>query len=187
MHPMLERLQQDHVNYSRLMNLLDRQVKHLEHGERTDMLVMRDIMRYMMNYPDVFHHPYEELLFRQMQNKNLPDEAAETIQSLHREHVQLAELSEELDESLEAAVSGSIVSREKLINDANAYLNLMREHVRTEERVVFPLIDQTLSTAEWVLLESRGGKVEDPLFGPVIAEEYRRLYDGVLDASGSTH
>ena len=185
MHPMLERLQQDHVNYSRLMSLLDRQVKHLEHGEQTDMLVMRDIMRYMMNYPDVFHHPYEELLFRQMQNKELPEQAAETINALHREHLQLASLSEELDASLEAAVSGTIVSREKLLNVANAFLKLMREHVRTEERIVFPLIDKTLSASEWVLLESRGGKMEDPLFGPVIAEEYRRLYDGVLDATGS--
>ena len=37
-----------------------------ENGDESDYQLMKDIMHYMRHYPDLFHHPREDVLFGEL-------------------------------------------------------------------------------------------------------------------------
>ena len=47
----------DHVNFARLLDLLERQLAAFHAGEQPDYALMLDIVHYLRHYPDRFHHP----------------------------------------------------------------------------------------------------------------------------------
>ena len=53
----------EHVNFTRLLNLLDDQLSLFHDGGSPDYALMLDIMFYMTHYSDVLHHPKEDLVF----------------------------------------------------------------------------------------------------------------------------
>ena len=53
----------EHVNFAKLLDLLEGQLDLFHKGESPDYELMLDIMFYMKHYPDVLHHPKEDLAF----------------------------------------------------------------------------------------------------------------------------
>jgi hemerythrin-like domain-containing protein len=49
----------DHVNFGRLLNLLEGELRRLHDDRSPDYELMLDIMYYMTHYSDVLHHPKE--------------------------------------------------------------------------------------------------------------------------------
>lgn len=177
MPEMLNQLRLDHINYVRLLNLLEVDILALESGEQADYLRMKDIMKYMINYPDAFHHPCEEILFDKLHHLGKDDAA--TVQQLRAEHATLGALGQKLSELLDIAVAGQIVSKEELIKSATEYKDLLRRHLATEERKIFPLIESSLSAADWEEARADSSDVSDPIFSGPVGEEYRRLFDSI--------
>ena len=141
-------------------------------------MIMYDIMNYMINYPDVFHHPHEEILFKKL--KEVDTVAAKTIERLNEEHKKLHELGAELERTLHMAISGNIVSKDKLSSEIKEYLEIIREHMNIEERQVFPLLREEMTQDDWERLRPSLEQVQDPLFGGVIADEFSRLYESIM-------
>jgi len=59
----LSRWHAEHANFSKLLDLLERQVASFHDGGSPDYELMLEIMYYMTHYPDVLHHPKEDLVF----------------------------------------------------------------------------------------------------------------------------
>ncbi len=59
----------------------------------------------------------------------------------------------------------------------------MREHMLKEERNLFPLTMVVLTKEDWQLIDEEVDAIDDPLFGEMIAEEYQRLYQLIVDHS----
>jgi hemerythrin-like domain-containing protein len=174
---LLNQLRMDHINYSRLLNLLEIDITAVEAGEKADYLRMKDIMKYMINYPDAFHHPLEEILFDKLDD--LDRDEVETLKQLRKEHARLGELGKKLEDLLQKATAGSIVSRDEILKAAVEYRETMRRHLLTEERWIFPLIEATLKPADWDDALEKTGDVRDPIFGDAVAEEYRHLFEDI--------
>ena len=54
----------DHVNFGRLLNLLEKQLALFDTGASPDYDLMLDILYYMTHYADVVHHPKGDLSSR---------------------------------------------------------------------------------------------------------------------------
>jgi len=65
------------------------------------------------------------------------------------------------------------------MDTAEEYLNMMHAHMDTEEIKVFQLIDETLSSEDWALVEAQIEHVKDPIFGDVITKEFKQLYEAI--------
>ena len=90
----IDQLHQDHVNTSKLLVLLQKQMDAFDKGDETDFSLMQNIVDYMSEYTDSVHHPKEDLIYAALENrdpscKNLVDE-------LHNEHKQLSSLTKAL-------------------------------------------------------------------------------------------
>src|SRR6476620_11823576 len=56
----------DHVNFARLLNLLEGEVDLLHDAGSPHYQLMLDIMYYMTHYSAVLHHPKEDLVFARL-------------------------------------------------------------------------------------------------------------------------
>jgi hemerythrin-like domain-containing protein len=177
MEGLLNQLRLDHINFIRLLNLLEVDILALESGGQADYLRMKDIMKYMINYPDAFHHPCEEILFEKLHD--LDREDAATVDKLHSEHAILADLGQKAAELLDKTIAGQIVSKEDIVKAASEYKDLLRIHLVTEERKIFPLIESSLEPADWDDAVARTGNLSDPIFSGPVADEYRQLFESI--------
>lgn len=179
MPALFEQLHQDHINYSRLLNLLELHLQKLEAGEKPDYLILQDILKYMINYPDMLHHPTEELLFEEVQEPDKKDSA--TIETLCEEHALLNDLAQRLENQLHNASSGHVVSKDEILKLGRQYIEILRQHIIREEREIFPLLEASLSEESWQKVARQLGEVVDPVFNQPVAEEYRRLFESITE------
>ena len=61
---MLRRLRQEHASMARLLDVLERQIAVFRDGEDTDYDIIEAIAGYCLTYPDLCHHPKEDLVYR---------------------------------------------------------------------------------------------------------------------------
>lgn len=174
MPQVLEALRNDHRNYYRLLALLKSDIDILQHSEDPDFIRLYDIMNYMTNYPDVTHHPIEEIIFAALAPK-APD-FADQIRLQNSEHGEIAKLGMSLKEKLQLVTSGSIIPRDSIINAANDYFQLLTNHINVEENQLFPIVENMFSAEDWSSLDLQIHDVEDPLLGEAVQEQFTDLY-----------
>src|SRR5215468_7744826 len=100
----------EHVNFAALLDLLEVQLDRFHRGEAPDYELMLDVMFYMTHYPDVLHHPKEDLAFERIAERDAA--ARQTVDTLSGEHSLLKRDGDALVIALDDIVNGSITSRE---------------------------------------------------------------------------
>ena len=135
---------------------------------------MHDIMMYMTHYPDHTHHPMEDLVFRRLIEHD--SSAEDVVERLEREHVGLAEKGKHFLEMLRHVVDGALVERKVLETTGHDYIDFLRNHMEIEDSDAFPRAERALSRKDWESVASGMQARTDPVFGPVIADEFRSLY-----------
>lgn len=178
MGKLLELLHQDHINITRLLDLLENQVRLLEENKHANLQLLRDIVDYIMNYPDLYHHPREDLVFELLRHRD--KEIVPVINHLLGEHKILTETSINLAEML-----GNIKANDReqiriLADLLQKYVNLSRSHMDIEESSLFPCADRVLTKEDWTEIEKGCTYKDDPLFGKVIYQQYQHIYDSIV-------
>ena len=181
MPALLDTLHNDHKNYAVLLDLLGAEADKLEQGEEPDFVRMYDIANYMVNYPDAYHHPHEELIFDVL--GALEPECAADVRELNREHRQLAATGLALKDAVNGVLNGAIIPLDRILDNARAYIDLLWKHMNTEEGNIFPKAKSTLEDTEWQMINDKISQVEDPLFGDVVQTQYEKLYEGIVRSS----
>lgn len=169
----LERWQQEHANFQRLLDFLERELDVLRRADAPNYELMLDVMYYMTHYPDLFHHPVEDLAFERV-TASAPGTAA-ALQALASQHGALRRDGEALVEVLDDIVNGAIRPRELVEARGLAYVRCFREHMASEDREFLPVARTVLGPADWAEILGAVPAVEDPLFGPVVAGRYAAL------------
>ena len=182
MKEILGKLHQDHINVAKLLDLYEKQLKILKKGGNPNYIILRDIMKYMRCYPDVVHHPLEEVIFEKLEEKNKA--IADKVHQLYREHKQIDDIGNNLAEILSTIAAGVITSLTEFLENSEKYLQLMRSHMNLEEGEIFPEINKYFTDKDWESVDLVLAKQSDPLFGHKIEEEYQSLYESVLSDSG---
>ena len=199
MHETLEVLRQEHRNVVSLINTLAWQVAEFERGGALDYDVISATLEYFLNFPDLYHHPKEDLIFAKLRERD-PAVAA-GVGDMHREHQELAARAREFSAALDAlldgvqAVAGRSVEsmptlhavvdeldspRKELIKSAHRFVDLQRQHVELEEAKFFAAADKALTAEDWADLGTRMTRGEDPLFGKNVAANFDRLRRAII-------
>jgi hemerythrin-like domain-containing protein len=178
MPEMLDQLHADHVNIAHILSLLDHQAGIVERGEHADLRLLSDIIFYISRYPDMYHHPREELMFEILRRRD-PGSAG-MLDELSRQHKQLKTDALELLDALSAFPGSTVMPRGALVAQLRGYVEISRRHMDIEEGTAFPRARELLSASDWQSLANGLASEEDPLFGKVIAAPYRSLHDTIM-------
>lgn len=170
----LGRLLREHGEMESLLAILDGEITTLEGGEPMRLILLLDAFKYLMSFPDLFHHPSEDEILRRVQAHT----GAESIriERLFREHQELAGMAKDLYRMIECARAGEPVSRDSLVAKLKEYVAALRQHMAVEEAEFFPLARTTLSETEWIAATNAIHSArDDQVFGKPLESEYEQL------------
>ena len=165
----------EHVNFAKLLDILEAQLDLLHRGDSPHYELMQDIMFYMTHYPDIVHHPLEDVAFARIKVRE--QSAAATIDELTKQHLQLHKLGDDLVRSLGDIVNGSIALRASVEGPARTYVQTLRNHMDIEETKILPMAEKLLSGADWTAITKAVEHFEDPLFGRNTAKQYAAIQE----------
>nr|VFK17940.1 MAG: Hemerythrin-like domain-containing protein [Candidatus Kentron sp. LFY] len=181
MSGIIEQLHTDHMNMARLLDLVDEQMEISRTGGAPDYVLMADIMQYMANYPDLFHHPMENLIFQRL--AELDEGIRSTATGIIQEHDVLTRQGEVLLNLIKTVMNEYPIERGDMESSARQYVSTLRAHMNLEEGQLFPAAQKVLQKKDWEEIDAAMGNMEDPLFGKkTIETEYMALYDYIRDS-----
>ncbi len=169
-------LQDEHRYMNLLLETLEEQLQASDLSAPEEYFLMQDIVSYLHDYPDAVHHPTEDLLFDKLLRRN-PD-TEKDVARLRHDHDKLSANTADILQLLDDAAKQHTPETAEAVRVAlKQYIRRLRRHMRFEEAELFPGAVQSLANKDWQAIESRLGAVQDPLFGPAVAGDYRVLYE----------
>lgn len=169
-------LKDEHRYLELLLQALDEHLGQIDTATTGDYFLLRDIVRYMHEYPDVAHHPTEDLMFERLVRR-APD-TRRMVNRLRRDHARLARDTAKLLDLLRAATDErSPETAREVRAAAEQYSASLRRHMEVEEQKFFPEAVRCLTHADWNSVQKSLEATEDPLFGASVRKDYRVLYE----------
>jgi hemerythrin-like domain-containing protein len=166
----------EHRHLNALMRALERKARQKGRLVAGDYYLLRDIVGYLHDYPDSVHHPTENLLFEILLRREPGKRQA--VAGLRRDHKSVAVETQDLLDLLDQAIDEPGKEVERSVRqsclDFSAH---QRKHMQFENQKLFPAAIEALSQADWKQIEAHFAAVEDPLFGRVVGNSHRLLYE----------
>ncbi len=178
MADILRALLAEHGRISKVLSVLERQMAIFEDGGAPDFDLIRCTLEYSLDYPNLCHHPKEDLVYGRLRDR-FPA-AAEAIGDLLEDHARLAALTRRFAETVDAVLKGDELPRAQVMGMAREFVQAYRRHIRIEEDRVFPMAERRLTAEDWDEVDAAAADPDDPLFGAEVAEQYRALFDEIL-------
>ena len=165
---LLTRLGEDHKRIEKVLNLIERELNKFNNDdEEENLIAVRDALEYMQAYPDAIHHPIEERMFAvlgQLSTELISAAEQQTIETLQAQHTEILNRTKALQQDVDNILNDVVCPIERLMLHLKAYVDLQREHMQTENSILFPLAQRCLGSKDWALLEAELNTQTDPLF-----------------------
>lgn len=181
MTSIIDQLQTDHRNIAGLLKILDAQLDAIKQVRDPDYPLIGLILDYLLTYPDLVHHPKEDLIY-QMLLSRMP-EIRDSLDDLELEHEVLASLTREFADLLRDVNAGATVSREALVKAGETFVQTYRDHMLTENVGVFVMARKHLTAEDLRLAAVEFHPQSDPLFGATTEARFARLLHQIEVAS----
>lgn len=179
MSEIIEQMQSEHANMSKVLLLLGQQLRILDEGGSADFTLMQDIVDYIMNYSDRVHHPKEDLIYKKLDTTH--KELHETLEDLLHDHRDLANKTSQFANTLSEIILDAIIPRNAVVQQGREFIDANLQHIRREESIVFPLASQSLQQKDWTDIKKSMADKNDPLSGNVAQKQYQTLYNRIMD------
>jgi hemerythrin-like domain-containing protein len=176
----IEQLRHDHRNMSLLLDIIEEETNAYRQGGVLDFDLLGMIVDYILQYPNLVHHPKEDLVFERLIVRD--PEAKTFIGDLVDEHRRLSELTRRFASAINNASRDVELPREWLDALTREYLLANRTHMQTEEKHFLPRAMAMLKDEDWGAIDERITRREDPVFGGKVADAYLLLHERILRA-----
>ena len=108
----IERLSQEHRNIEKLLTILERELQVFHRGDRPDYEIMGAVISYFELYPEIYHHPQEDLVFAKLKIRD--PAAAAKVGDLAGEHQRGAERLSRVAHAVNSVLAGREVLRQNV-------------------------------------------------------------------------
>lgn len=173
MHRIMQTLHEDHINVTRLLDLMESIFSDVRAGSPAAVGTLHGAMQYMTAYPDLYHHPTEDVVFQRLIAR-APETRARVAQ-LFDEHEVIGSAGINLRQKLTMIVEQSAEPPPELVIFGQNYVSRLREHMNIEEGEIFPLAKVILSERDWQRLDETIAAARDPLFGTQVQKSFQDL------------
>lgn len=163
----------EHVYFRRLLELLHAELDAFHRDDNPNYELMLDIVAYLREYSDQFHHPREDAAFARLALR-CPQIKLE-LARLTQEHRVIARAGETLRQHLENVLAGAIVQRSEVEVAIATYLVYYGNHLAKEDELVLGRAAELLSPGDWEAIKAVTDGKADPLFGERPQDRYRAL------------
>jgi hemerythrin-like domain-containing protein len=167
-------LQLEHLNFAKLLSIIEQQLRVLEEGGSLDHALLELILVYFSDYPGQCHHPKEDLIYRKLQQRS--PAKAHAIADLLAEHEEIGERVKKVAQVLVHAwkePAGDAAS--SLRSALQGFVEMHREHMAAEERSFFPTARKELTTDDFAEIDFELFDRRDPIFHQEAETRFKAL------------
>lgn len=185
MNLLIEQLRDDHRQLVRILYHLEKEVKAisglLKVSAKTETIL--DILDYIQVYPEIWHHPAEDVIFDMLLQKEIPEK--QRLLDAMEEHDIMETLTENLHQHLNKAVAGGDFSPARFIKSTNDYISRQLQHMEFEQKYLFPLAEEYLQQSDWDSIKEQLKGLQHLVDEPRI-KEFTSFYNSLANSSAVT-
>ena len=178
MAAVINTLREEHRNIARLLDVLDHQIGVFAEGGKPDYDIITGIAEYFLDYPDLCHHPKEDIVFARL-SEAYPT-ATVTVGDLLAEHKTLHDRVVRFRFTVNALLGETDIARSAIVGAAYFFIEAERRHMQAEEKLFFPLAEQLLTPLDWSLIEGKLADGRETLFGERVDERFKNVRERLL-------
>ncbi len=177
-------LREEHSKMTRLLDILDREIKRFNAGGLPDYDLVTSILGYCLNYPELYHHPKEDLLYRKLRARDR--KAAEEIGDLEDEHAVLTGMTRQFAATVRNVLAdaelphGWVAQLDWDVGMAQEFVDFNRRHIEMEETGLFPAAVRSLTLTDWIEINAAVADNVDALAGAQAWGHYQALHAEIL-------
>lgn len=161
-----------------LLDVIERELDSRAEGRVPDFELLRDVMDYILNFPDLVHHPKEDIIYKTLLARD--PSARKELGDLLTDHATLASRGRGLAGALRSVGEGGEVPRDWFEKLVRSYLAALRSHMENEEQSVFPLALRKLEDADWLGIDVAVGNADFLALGKGSEERYIALHERIM-------
>jgi hemerythrin-like domain-containing protein len=177
MMQVLEQIQRDHRNMRLLLDIVEEEMDAYHDDRVPDFELLRSIAEYTLHYPDLVHHPKENLVFQRLVARDPAAKAV--IGDLIEEHKRLGELTRRFSAAVASAARDVEMPRAWLESLAQEYLSANLAHMHLEETQFLPRAMAALTEQDWAEIDEKASRADDPVFGAKVEKAYLAIYERI--------
>src|SRR5206468_3686473 len=148
----IERLSREHRNIEMLLAVLEHELEIFDRGDRPDYEIIRGIISYFELYPEVYHHPQEDLVFAKLEIRD--PAAAAKVGNLALEHKKGAERLRRVAQAVDSVLADREILRQDVDIIVRDFIERERRHIMMEDRDFFPAALKALEPQDWTEIAS---------------------------------
>ncbi len=156
------------------LNVVEKMWQDVQNNNKeTSYRDIEEIIGFLKVFADKCHHGKEEdFLFPALEKVGVKNENG-PIGLMLAQHRQGREFIKQMQKSIE----NKVINKDKFVDSASSYVNLLRNHIEKEDTNLFPLSDIKLSASTQLELLKDFEKLEKDVIGEGIHEELHALLE----------
>lgn len=132
--PPVKKLVEEHKFIKRLIALIPEVIADLDVSSSSDLETLRKITDFIRGFADKYHHAKEEdILFKYF------DESLDILKTMHTDHENARKFTRAILEGIEEK------NKEKIVANLTSYKDLLTEHIKKEDEILYPWMDRQFS------------------------------------------
>lgn len=172
-------LHNDHRNLDRIASLVESRAAASEPPDNADLVLLADTLYYLMHFPDLYHHPRENVLAQWL--NRIGALRPVIVETLAAQHADIEEQGSGLLRDLESMVRAETQSWDGLSPRLKRYAASLRANMATEEAELLPVaFAEALHRPRGAPPELQLADVRDPLFSTTDDERFRQLQRAII-------
>lgn len=178
MSEVMKQLREEHQGVAELLDALEHQISVSDTMEQPDYDVLTALAEYFVVFYDRCHRAKEILIYRKMHERN--PTLAQMMADLEAEHEEISTLARHFQKAVQNVLQDAEITRSAFDEVALHFVRDLRRHMQMEEERFFPLAQQILTPDDWVEIDERIAREDDPVFGVDVSQEAAALRDKIL-------
>jgi len=173
-----QQLKEEHEGVKIMLNILEQVCQQLNEVGSLDEGHFEDILKFLKGFVDKCHHgKEEELLFPALVAVGVPE--AGPIKVMLHEHEKGRHYIKAMSAAFAGYTTGDKSSSKDIVNNAQGYISLLRDHIERENNVLFVMADSRLSEKSQDELFEGFEKIEEERIGVGRHEEFHHLLENL--------
>ena len=168
-------LMEEHREIERMLDVVDRAARRVERGEPVPPRLFVDAAIFFRNFADRCHHGKEEKhLFRRMEERGIAVEGG-PLGVMYADHEQGRTYVCLIQAEGQKYAEGGLQSPDLLVGAVRSYVNLLRQHILKEDRILYPMGNQVLTSEDQSALIEDCERVEREEMGEGEHERFHAM------------
>lgn len=156
-----------------LLDLLQGQIRLVAEDRQADGELLLEIVEFFASFPDLFHHPKEDLILRRLVARNPAD--ASSLRQLEIEHEEGGREFKRFMRTAIRLVLDPEADADRFLSAALAFMESERRHMAWEENNLFRTAEQALLPEDWHDIDAHLKCFIEPLRKQEGRSRYKRI------------